>query len=228
MAVVLKMIDRDAEVEGKRIKKKLKNIDIFTISLVIAIFCYTVGIIIDYKSYYPKGSMTYEEMIRYQWSIDFILGSFFMINGIVFLVVCQLTIRQIKVYFPAMYEENKNKMRVAMFGLSLPLIFHSIFDLLGLSASFLEFKYNNIYLNNAIIFLFGYILPVGFQFSSLIFGFIRKRVDKQKSKGLLNDHSRMESEHLYRGSAIEEYDSANRHSQKKSSNEGSMFGNNNN
>lgn len=139
-----------------------------------------IGIVKDYKSYYPKDNMTYEEMVYYQWSIDLTLGLFFGLVGVVFFVVSMMTIRLIRNYFPPMYLAHKKKMYTAVFGLSVPLIFHAIMDLMNLSAEYLEYKNNHVTIYNCITLLFGYIIPVGFQFSSLVFGFIRNKNDKNK------------------------------------------------
>jgi len=61
-----------------------------------------------------------------------------------------------------MYKAHQKKMYVAVFGLSIPLMFHAILDLLNLSAAYVKFKTDHSMIYNFVIFAFGYILPVGF------------------------------------------------------------------
>ena len=79
-----------------------------------------------------------------------------------------------------MYEAHKNKMRLAIFGLTMPLFFHATLDFLNTSAAYQIYKYEHLTFANAVTLLFGYVLPVACQFSSLIFGFIRNKNDKTK------------------------------------------------
>lgn len=133
------------EGERDRIRKQQRKIDICTLIAVLMILGYTVGIVIDYKRYYPtEEELTFEEIVKYQWSIDVTVGLFFAFVGIVFFAVSQMTINQIRKYFPQMYEAHKRKMRLAIFGLSVPLIFHAILDFLNLSPSYLAYKYEHV------------------------------------------------------------------------------------
>lgn len=39
--------------------------DAFTVILVLMILGYTIGIVIDYKTYFPKDDLSYDEMVHY-------------------------------------------------------------------------------------------------------------------------------------------------------------------
>jgi len=124
--------------------------------------------------------MSVDEIARYQRSIYLSIGLFFATVGIVFFIVSYITIQRIKKYFPALYEAHKRTLRLAMFGLSVPLIIHAILDLINMFPAYLQYKYEHLEIFNAITILFGFLVPVGFQFSSLVFGFIRNKDDKNR------------------------------------------------
>lgn len=107
-------------------------------------------------------------------TINLSVGIFFGLEGTLFFIICLITISRIKLYFQNFYQAHRCTLYLAMYGLSLPLILHSILDLMSLNLGYAKFKYDNITLYNITIFIFGDVIPVGFQFSSLIFGFIRK------------------------------------------------------
>lgn len=67
-----------------------------------------------------------------------------------------------------------------MLGLSVPLTVHSILDLLNLIPEYLIYKYKNLELFNGLTIFFCFLVPISFQFSSLVFGFIRNKNDKNR------------------------------------------------
>ena len=79
-------------------------------------------------------------MAKINSPIKLALGLSFGLEGIVFFIASHLTIMKINRYFPPFYKEHKCSLYTVMFGLSLPLVFHSIFDLLDLDSDYVSFK----------------------------------------------------------------------------------------
>lgn len=202
MAASLKL-KVSSEDDGRKIKRQRKIANISSTLLVLGILGYLVGVIVDWKSYYPHDHMTVEEIAHYQRSIYLVIGLFFATVSFLFFLVSLMTIQRIQRYFPGLYLAHKRKMYLAMFGLSVPLILHAILDLLNINTSYILFKYNHLEVFNAITIFFGFLIPVGFQFSSLVFGFIRNKNDRNRFRvageqysnvGEARSDSRMDSE----------------------------------
>ena len=92
IATTLKLKNSNED-EQTIIQRQLKIIDMVTFVLVILVIGYTIGIVADYKTYYPKDNMSYEEIVQYQWTIFLSIGLFFAFVGILFFAVSHMTIR---------------------------------------------------------------------------------------------------------------------------------------
>ena len=66
---------------------------------------------------------------------------------------------------------------LAIFGLSIPLIFHAVYDIFLIQDPSEEEdeSVSQVVIMNTLIFTLGDIIPIIFQFSSLIFGYIRHK-----------------------------------------------------
>jgi hypothetical protein len=71
---------------------------------------------------------------------------------------------------------------LATMGLSIPLILRGTMDLYRhYDPTFEEMVSENISLYDSLIFAVGDLIPISFQLSSLIYGYIRRRTDKKYS-----------------------------------------------
>ena len=97
----------------------------------------------------------------------------FIVLPLVFLITSIFIVLRIKKYFYDFYKENKCILITATFGLSIPLLFRGIFDFVSVFIDTGTLCGENCV--NIISLIFWDILPIGFQISSLAFGYIRKR-----------------------------------------------------
>ena len=93
-----------------------------------------------------------------------------------------MTNMRLKTYFREFYYENRKMLILATVGLSFPLILRGSFDLIRFYNKGADgFIHKNIALYDTILFLIGDVIPISFQFSSLIFGYIRGKKDRRTS-----------------------------------------------
>lgn len=105
-----------------------------------------------------------------------LLGSCFGVSGI-------LINRRLRTYFLEFYRDNKCVLWVACFGLSVPLIARGILDLTrAFSQDFDFFILYNMAIYSPCFYILTDLLPALFQLSSLIFGYIRNKQEKQFRK----------------------------------------------
>jgi hypothetical protein len=87
---------------------------------------------------------------------------------------------RLKTYFNKFYKENRVMLTCATLGLTIPLILRGSLDLFRhYDPKFDEMIAENIALYDSMIFSIGDVIPISFQLSSLIFGYIRNRKDKK-------------------------------------------------
>ena len=111
--------------------------------------------------------------------------------GIVFGISGCMNNHRLWKYFPEFYQENKYMLILATLGLSVPLIIRGGIDMkIHNSDSFNDKIEDHIDLFNALLFLVLDLIPIGFQLSSLIFGYIRKQ--KNKKQRLEVNHHQIE------------------------------------
>lgn len=70
-------------------------------------------------------------------------------------------------------------MIIVLLGLTLPQLISAGFNYARTLKEFKEWEVTRLSIVNGLIFLLCYLVPVSFQFSSLIFGIIRKKNDKK-------------------------------------------------
>jgi hypothetical protein len=102
-----------------------------------------------------------------------ILSCLFGITGV---AIC----KRLKMYFPEFYSENGKMIALATGGLTVSLLIRGIGDNLRYFSMPIEDhinKYEAVY--NPLLLVFCDIIPICFQLSTLIFGYIRKRNDKK-------------------------------------------------
>ena len=112
-------------------------------------------------------------------------GLMFCLLSFMFLFIGCLIQARLKKYFPVFYKENRTMLWIATFSLTICLIIRGILDTVRYFIPSINKKLNkNEALYNFFSFLFCDIIPICFQLSTLIFGYIRKR-NQKKSKGEL-------------------------------------------
>ena len=123
--------------------------------------------------------LSYSESLKLQ----FISGILFILLGSSFGVSGLLINRRLGVYFQEFYDDNKCVLWVACFGLSVPLIARGILDLArALNKDFDLFILYNIAIYSPSFYVLTDLIPLLFQLSSLIFGYIRNKQEKQFRK----------------------------------------------
>lgn len=177
-SIGLKKMDQS---DSKRIKCIMTAVDATTIVLLGLTIGYTVFIIID-----MRGDKSDQELQRQDDQINIVIGMFFALNGVLIFLTSQATVQRIRRYFKDFYFEHRCALHLTTLGLSLPLLAHSFSDIsrtMRWYKTFLSENPSNIQLQNTLLFVFGDVVPIGFQFSSLIFGYIRNKNKKNKIGG---------------------------------------------
>lgn len=109
-----------------------------------------------------------------------VTGYNFIILGMAFGFSGMMTNMRLKNYFGQFYKENRSMLIFATLGLSLPLILRGSMDLFRhYDPDFENVVSENIALYDSLIFTVGDLVPISFQLSSLIFGYIRRKKDKK-------------------------------------------------
>ena len=107
-------------------------------------------------------------------------GYNFIIIGLAFGISGFMTNIRLKKYFNKFYKENRAMLIFATLGLSIPLITRGAMDLFRhYDPKFDDMVNENIALYDSMIFSIGDVIPISFQLSSLIFGYIRRKKDKK-------------------------------------------------
>ena len=114
---------------------------------------------------------------------ELITGTLFSCYSFFFGITGALILKRLKKYFLDFYNENKNMILFATLGLMFSLLIRGILDLTKYQErANKEFNmemadFENVY--NGVTLLVCDIIPIMFQLSTLIFGYIRKRNDKR-------------------------------------------------
>ena len=109
-----------------------------------------------------------------------VAGYNFIVLGLAFGVSGTMTNMRLKKYFNKFYIENRIMLTCATLGLSIPLILRGSMDLFRhYDPEFDKMVNENIALYDSMIFSIGDAIPISFQLSSLIFGYIRNKKDKK-------------------------------------------------
>ena len=151
--------------------EKLKNlVNFFTAISVASIICLT-GYVIE------ETIRTQEKLISV---VKFSSGFIFTTLGVLFALSGIATNMRIKKYFRGFYREHRCMLNFATIGLSLPLMIRGALDILRAFDTDIEkLIHDEPALYSSILFIVGDIIPMSFQLSSLIFGYIRKQKDKK-------------------------------------------------
>lgn len=127
-------------------------------------------------------------------SLMLIVGIDFLLLGCTFGIVSYKICSLIKINFPEFYLENRRTLIFATVGLTVPLYFRGISDTLRYFSEWYQdivTKYELAY--NIFDLLFFDLIPILFQLSSMVFGYIRKKNNK---KLVLRDQSMSAENHL--------------------------------
>lgn len=111
---------------------------------------------------------------------ELITGLTYDLLSVLFLVVGYFIQMRLKKYFPKFYSENKNRLWFATFALFLSLMLRGFIDTFRyFSTKFNKALTENESLSNIILFLVCDIVPICFQLSTLIFGYIRRKKEER-------------------------------------------------
>ena len=126
-----------------------------------------------------------------------IYGTAYVILGLCFAIFGILTISSLKQSFRNFYDDNFWYCVIATVGLSIPLIFRGMLDILkGSHKRFFDFTENRESFSLHIVsFVFGDIVPLAFQLFSLIFGYIRRQRYYKNKKQLLAETQVSDGDH---------------------------------
>lgn len=105
-----------------------------------------------------------------------IIAPGFGICGILFLLVGIGIQLRLKKYFPIFYQEYRCMIWLATMALFFSMFLRIFLDLLGTyNENFSKFSYQNVQWYNSIHLIMCDMIPVVFQFSTLVFGYIRRK-----------------------------------------------------
>ena len=128
--------------------------------------------------------------------IEVITGMNYTVLGVIFGTVGHLIRIRLSKEFPLFYQEHGRKINLATIGLMCSLLMRACVDNLRyFDASFQEHVESNENFYNAVLLVCCDIIPIGFQLSTLIFGYIRKknerkyRAESEKAPSALENRS---------------------------------------
>ena len=101
-----------------------------------------------------------------------VLGAAFAISGF-------MNNRRLKKYFPDFFAEHKLMLVTASIGLSMPVFLRGILNLTRLNKKVQDKIEQNVAWYDISFFVLTEMIPLSFQLSSLIFGYIRGKKDKK-------------------------------------------------
>lgn len=103
-----------------------------------------------------------------------------MTLGFVFAIAGNKINKRLKTHINSFYEENKVILSLANLGLSIPLILRGTFDIVRRYSLTVEiWIQTNIAAYDVCFFLICDLIPLIFQLSSLVFGYIRNKKEKR-------------------------------------------------
>lgn len=134
-----------------------------------------------------------------------VAGIDYLILGGIFGIVGFLILKRLKSDFLVFYNDHGNKIAFVSTGLLVSLGFRGLIDTLRFFVHMVNTsaeKYENVY--NAFMLIFADLIPLAFQLSTLVFGYIRNRNEKKmfietdrKSTSEVQDRSNKVSEGSY-------------------------------
>lgn len=140
------------------------------LSLIFLIGCIVQGVILTLK---VQNTDTLEDLDFYIKLQKFIEGFQKLIIGTLFLTSSIMSNSRLKFYFPDFFYKNRNLLQLSMFGLSLPLYLNgALYMSLWGDKAFIYWT-TNLSEYNLLAYFSNFILPISFQLTGLIFGFIR-------------------------------------------------------
>ena len=129
------------------------------------------------------GIITSEFIFNSAKTMIIVTASIFTVLAIAFFIVGIMSLHRLKKYFPQFYNENRWTLIIATLGLSLPLLFRGVTDSLrGLCQPVGDWMVTHEITTNILTVFFWDIIPIAFQLSSLIFGYIRRNSMKKQRR----------------------------------------------
>ena len=152
-------------------KKAIKRcIQIFTLLLSISLPGYCILIIV-----FSMRDTKYEKH-----SLFLVFGYFFICIGILFGVASLVINLRIKKYFPGFYFENRTILILVSVFLSIPIIFRGVIDISrAYSETFEKWVLTHEEYFTPAFYILGDLIPLCFQLSTLVFGYIRYKKNKK-------------------------------------------------
>lgn len=158
------------ESEKLTLKKWKLVINVFTVVCICITVTWAFAIIFESAFFQKNLSKT---LIVVSGVNHLLSGSLFIVSGFMINL-------KIKKSFTSFYIENRTLLWLATLGLSVPILSRGILDLARVfNVDFEKFVHRFIKFYNPAFFLLGDLLPLLFQLSSLVFGYIRRRKNKQ-------------------------------------------------
>mmetsp|Transcript_11016 Transcript_11016/g.18408 ORF Transcript_11016/g.18408 Transcript_11016/m.18408 type:complete len:233 (-) Transcript_11016:623-1321(-) len=147
--------------------KNILKLALITLILIVLAFCTWLSV---YSIANDKNKVSL---------VGSVFGINFIVLGLAFGIIGFLNNQRLKYYFKDFYLENQKMLQLATLGLSIPIMIRGCLDISRRSKSFqaLIMKHQAIY--DTLLFLLCDLVPMGFQFSSLVFGYIRKQKNKK-------------------------------------------------
>lgn len=105
----------------------------------------------------------------------YVSGLVSIFTSLLFLVAGIKIQQWIKEYFPDFYLTNNRTIRIASLGLFISLFLNGVLDLVEENREVKVLVYTYVQYYNLTKLIFQIIIPIIFQFSSLVFGYIRKK-----------------------------------------------------
>lgn len=127
----------------------------------------------------------------------YLCGTIFVFLGLAFGITGIMTNRKLKSHFTEFYNENRFMLLAATYGLSIPMIIRGANDILTrTSVEYHKLITNHNIAFEVIFFVFLELPVIGFQLSSLVFGYIRNKHQKTKKEIMNHDIDDLKQENL--------------------------------
>lgn len=149
--------------------------------------------ILGFAIYTTADSIITEGVVKEQSKIHIVAGCSFIVIGLLFAISGTMISCRIRKFFPQFYDENKCMLNAANFGLSIPLIARGILDICrGEMPDFeLYIRMNNEFYS-PLFCVFADLIPICFQLSSLVFGYIRSKKNKKLRREEMAERNKKE------------------------------------
>ena len=154
------------KIHGSIASKKLSKRKIIIDLSIMVIFIVDLSIFGVLLAYY----LMYDNVDRFRYLLFLLYGCLFTSFGFAFAIPGFKSLRLIKKHFNGFYQSYKCYIYITTIGLSVPLLFRGIIDLVDHEIHFLD---NHYYLTVIIITILGKFLLFLCQMTSMVFGFIR-------------------------------------------------------